>query len=150
MKLTETWNALDSTGACRVMNMPQPIVVANHLCASIVTESASSIPARMPRSRSDAISAPPQAASTWYQIPEVRAISAQAARGSIMPALDVPAVAAIMTGTRPCARSASNASLKALGSMRPHPSVATIRTAARPMPAWCAILSQARWLSLET
>ena len=48
----------------RVMNMPQPMVVANHLCASIVTESASSMPARSSRSRSDASAAPPQAAST--------------------------------------------------------------------------------------
>ena len=46
--------------------MPQPIVAANHLCASIVTESASSRPANKPRYRSEAISAPPQAASTWH------------------------------------------------------------------------------------
>ena len=57
----------DNTCGCLVMNIPQPIVVANHLWASIVTESARSIPARAFRSRSEAMSAPPQAASTWYQ-----------------------------------------------------------------------------------
>ena len=31
MKLVETWNADDNTCGCRVMNIPQPIVVANHL-----------------------------------------------------------------------------------------------------------------------
>ena len=51
------------------MNIPQPIVVANHLCASIVMESARSMPLRTCRSRSEAMTAPPQAASTWYQSP---------------------------------------------------------------------------------
>ena len=47
------------------------------------------------------MSAPPQAASTWYQRPLLRAIPAHATRGSIIPALVVPAVAAIMTGRNP-------------------------------------------------
>src|ERR1700758_3726239 len=98
MKLVAAWKADDSTGAYLVRNIPQPIVVANHLCASIVTESARSIPARTRRNRSDAISAPPQAASTWNQRLFARATSAHAHSGSIMPALVVPAVAAIITG----------------------------------------------------
>ena len=43
IKSVETWNAEDNTAACLVRNIPQPIVVANHLCASIVMESACSI-----------------------------------------------------------------------------------------------------------
>ena len=35
----------------RMMNMPQPMVVANHLCASMVAESARSNPLSTPRSR---------------------------------------------------------------------------------------------------
>ena len=39
-------------------NIPQPIVVASHLCASMVTESARPMPASTPRSRSEATAAP--------------------------------------------------------------------------------------------
>ncbi len=149
MKLAETWNTRDSSGASAAMNMPQPIVVANHLWASMVRESARSIPASRGRSRSDATSAPPHAASTWNQRPDRRAASAQPCRGSTMPAAVVPAVATAMTGTLPCARSAATASSSASTLMRPVPSVATRRRADRPMPAWCAIFSQARWQSAE-
>ena len=99
----------------RVMNMAQPMVVANHLCASMVIESARSMPAagragdRMPaprrprRHRRDTRAAPAQA------------MSAQACSGSIMPAPVVPAVATTITGTRPRARSAAIAARERLG-----------------------------------
>ena len=87
--------------ARRVMNMAQPMVVANHLCASMVIESARSMPASTPRRRFDASAAPPQAASTWNQSACCCAMSAQACKGSIMPAPVVPAVATTITGTAP-------------------------------------------------
>ena len=38
MNPVDTWKAVDKIAGSRVMNMPHPMVVANHLCASIVME----------------------------------------------------------------------------------------------------------------
>jgi hypothetical protein len=117
------------------MNMPHPMVVASHLWASMVIESAVSIPARWPRSRSEASAAPPQAASTWYQAPCSRATRAHSVSGSIIPAPVVPAVGEMSTGTTPAARSRFTIASSAATSMRPLPSVSMSLSAARPIPA---------------
>ena len=144
MNVAVTWYAAESIAGSRARNMPQPIVVASHLCASMVAESACSMAATRCRSRSDAMTAPPQAASTWYQRPWRWASSAQASRGSIIPALVVPAAPTISTGTQPRARSSSMAPARAATDMRPVPSVGMSLAPARPMPVWWAILTQPR------
>ena len=119
-----------------VRNMPQPIVVANHLCASMVIESAGSMPASAGRaSRSDRAAAP----GGVDVIPEPVAprVSPHAASGSIMPALVVPAVADDHHGNRAAPRDPPRSPRRA----RPRScarSVGDRRNARplRPMPAY--------------
>ena len=125
--------------------MPQPMVVASHLWASMVTESASSMPASIAAQsiRGTAPHRPRRhrrgtrglACARWRR---------RRAIGSIMPAPVVPAVATIITGTTPCARSAAMARGQGVADPcgpghRSRPDAAP----PRPTPAWCAILSQA-------
>ena len=85
----------------------------NHLCGSIVTESARSRPVTRPASRSDSRTAPPYAASTWSQSPSRSARSASSFTGSTEPVLVDPATGAMQNGVSPAARSSAMAAATA-------------------------------------
>jgi len=98
----------DSTSGRRVRNMPQPIVTANHLCASMVSESAASMPASRGamavRARS---SAPPRRhrCGTTDRGAARSRRSARAGRSSRH--WSCRRVATTITGANPAARSAA-------------------------------------------
>ena len=128
------------------MYMPAPMGTESHLWASKVMELAREIPSRTGRSSGTRAAAPPQAASTWSQIPSSSATWAISATGSTTPALVEPSGGHHQEGREPCLPVLPDAGREVL---RDHPQPASTRisrTASVPSPAsraalrkeWCA------------
>ena len=107
----------------------------NHLCGSIVMESARANPVTRSASRGDRRTAPPYAASTWSHRPSRSATSASSSTGSTEPVFVEPATGAMQNGVRPAARSSATAAATVSARSRKRSSDGRTRSVASGKPS---------------
>lgn len=108
--------------------------MCNILCASQITESAWSMPARRPRKSGLTSRPPPCAASTCSQMPRSRVMAAISGKGSKAPIGVAHAEATTAITVRPSARARSSAEANASGRMRRAPSTGILMMLSVPRP----------------